>query len=125
MRTAEGKDRIDREEEMRQGKRAHVEMDAADGHDKQAEANSEDEQMEEARDTGQGTAEKGDVQYGESSSSTSQARPSSCAGGADAKPDDVQMDPQDGEVSTENRERSGSMQTVARTSGTSRKEAQR
>ena len=48
-RTAKGKDRIDRDEEMRQDKRARVvEMDTGDGFDKPAEAKNEDEQLEEA-----------------------------------------------------------------------------
>ena len=38
MRIAEGRHRIDRDEEMRQDKRARVEMDAGDGHDKPVEA---------------------------------------------------------------------------------------
>ena len=37
MRIVEGQGRIDRDEEMRQDKRARVEMDAGDGHDKPAE----------------------------------------------------------------------------------------
>ena len=38
MRTAEGRDRNDSDEEMRQDKRARVEMDVGDGHDKQRQA---------------------------------------------------------------------------------------
>ena len=53
MRTAEGKDRIDRDEDMRQDKRARVEMDTGDGHHKPAEAKNEDEQIEETRGNGQ------------------------------------------------------------------------
>ena len=52
MRIAEGKDRIDRDEEMRQDKRARVEMDTDDGHNKPAEAKNEDEQMDETRGNG-------------------------------------------------------------------------
>ena len=47
MRTAECRDRIDREEEMRQDKRARVKVESGDGHGKPAEATNEDEQMEE------------------------------------------------------------------------------
>ena len=53
MRTAEGKDRNERAEEMRQDKRARAEMDAGDGHDKPAEAKNEDEHTEEAQGDGQ------------------------------------------------------------------------
>ena len=52
-RTAKGKDRIDRDEEMKQDKRARVEMDTGDGFDKPAEAKNEDEQVEKARGNGQ------------------------------------------------------------------------
>ena len=52
MRTAEGRDRTDRDEEMGQDKRAHVKMDVAEGHDTPAMAKNEDEQMEEAQGTG-------------------------------------------------------------------------
>ena len=69
---------------MRQDKRARVEMDAGDGHEKPTGADNDDDQMEEARGGGQteqsintrssskndeaaGTAEKGNVQHGGSS----------------------------------------------------------
>ena len=81
-RTAQGKDRTDRDEDMRQDKRARVEMHTGDGHDKPAETKKEDQQTEEAQGNGQtdqsadksssrkndetsGTAEKENVQYGE------------------------------------------------------------
>ena len=83
MRTAEGKDRFDRDEEIRKGKRARVEMDVSDGHDKPAEAKGEDDQMEEGQaeqsedkssgrknDEASDTAGRGIVQHGGSSSST-------------------------------------------------------
>ena len=50
--TAEGRDRLDRDGEMRQDKRARDEMDAGDGHDTSAEAWFEDEQLKEARSDG-------------------------------------------------------------------------
>ena len=47
VRTVEGRDRTDRDEEMRQDKTARFEMDASDGRDTPAEASSEDVQMDE------------------------------------------------------------------------------
>ena len=102
-------------------------MDTGDGHDKPAEAKNESEQMQETRgnaqteqsadkscsrksDEASGKGEKENVQHDGSSSSTSHARRSSNARSANANPDEVQMDPQDGEVNTDKRERSGSMQ---------------
>ena len=90
MKTSEGTDRIDKDEEMRQDKRARVEMDASDSHEKPAEARHEDVQMGEERgdrrtaqnadssNSGKvletsGAAEKGTNQHSASSSSTSQA----------------------------------------------------
>ena len=106
MKTVDGKDRIDKDEEMRQDKRARVNMVAGDGHDRPAEAKNEDEQMEEARGDGRtertqkscsrknygasGTAEKENVQHGGSSSSTPQARPSSNTRNVKGKTDEVQ-----------------------------------
>ena len=116
MKTAEGNDRSDKDEEMRQDKRASIEMDTGTDHDKPTETRNEEERREWTRgnegkssihkneETGN-TAKKGNVQYGGCSSSTSQAVPSSEVRSADAK-----ADQQGGEASTKKRERSGSMQ---------------
>ena len=61
-------------------------------------------------DEASGTAETGNVQHSESSNSTSKAGPSNDARNADAKTNEVQMDEQGRLVSTDNRERSGSVQ---------------